>query len=42
MNLNDIATQLLFTTVPIKGTMPNGAIKTGTGFRKYYFWLYRI
>lgn len=32
MNLNDIATQLLFTTVPIKGTMPNGAIKTGTGF----------
>mgnify|MGYP003394023160 FL=1 len=32
MNLNDIATQLLFTTVPIRGNMPNGSVKTGTGF----------
>ena len=32
MNLNDIATQLLYTTVPINGQLPNGSSKTGTGF----------
>lgn len=32
MNLNDIATQLLYTTAPINGQLSNGNSKTGTGF----------
>ena len=32
MNINDISTQLLFTTVPIIAQKQDGGISSGTGF----------
>ena len=32
MNIEDISTQLMYTTVPVYATMPNGDISCGTGF----------